>query len=144
VPSTPCTDFSVSLPANTGWPFPGVAVWQNSQGGTPWVMVSDGLQETVDYTFDPAQGFYEYIRVHDTNRAATSPPVVLPDGHTLLGTLDAKDRDKGQITYAGPNFGPVPGWTGFGPITAAPTRLYDGRLVVIERYEPVVTLSTQT
>jgi hypothetical protein len=135
VPSEPfhCTDFSVCLPDDTDGPQPGVAVWQNPQGGTPIVVVSDGRLDTVGYTFDPASGFAESFRVHDTRRIAASAPVVLHDGHSAVGTTDPDAT--GRVTFAGPNFLQLAdlGAGRLAPVDATPTRLADGRLVVIER-----------
>ncbi|MET0986538.1 MAG: hypothetical protein ABW034_14145 [Steroidobacteraceae bacterium] len=113
--------------ASAGWPLPNVAIWQHPQGGTPWVMVSDGDHDVVGYTFSPASGFYEYIRVTDKDRQAASPPVVLPDGHTAVGD------DRGTLSFLGPNGIAVNPIKNLGAITAAPTRLNDGRLAVVSR-----------
>ncbi len=113
--------------SDAGWPLPNVAIWQNPQGGTPWIMVSDGDHDVVGYTFSREQGFFEYIRVTDKNRDAASPPVVLPDGHTAVGD------DKGTLSFVGPNQIPVSPIKNLGAITAAPTRLNDGRLAIISR-----------
>ena len=43
VGSPPCTDYSVCLPADIGWPLPGVAIGQSRRGDTPTVMVSNGF-----------------------------------------------------------------------------------------------------
>ena len=51
-------------------------------------MVSNGLQDTVGYIFDPAHGFTETFRVRDAKRVLASAPMVLPDGHTVVGTSD--------------------------------------------------------
>lgn len=130
-PPLPCTDFSVCLPKDTDWPLPGVAIWQNPRGDTPTVMVSNGLQDTVGYTFDPAQGFTERFRVHDTKRNLASAAVVLPDGHTVVAGSSEKLN---RLTFAGPNFAPLADSTGnLGVVAAAPTRMPDGRLIAIER-----------
>jgi hypothetical protein len=126
----PCTDFSVCLPEDTTWPLPGVAIWQNPRGETPTVMVSNGLQDTVGYTFDPAHGFTERFRVHDTKRSLASAAVVLPDGHTVVA---ASSEKLNRLTFAGPNFAPLADLTGpLGEVAAAPTRMPDGRLIAIE------------
>lgn len=129
-PPLPCTDFSVCLPEDTDWPLPGVAIWQSGKGETPTVMVSNGLQDTVGYTFDPAHGFTERFRVQDTKRNLASAPVVLPDGHTVVA---ASGEKLNRLTFTGPNFAPLADSTGqLGEVAAAPTRLPDGRLIAIE------------
>lgn len=99
-------------------------------------MVSNGLQDTVGYSFFPGPGFTERFLVHDDKRSLASAPVVLPDGHTVLAATDVADKhETGRLSFAGPNFAPLADLTGvLGAITAAPTRLADGRLVVIERF----------
>ncbi|MDH6146410.1 hypothetical protein OKW46_000332 [Paraburkholderia sp. WSM4179] len=132
VPSEPpsCTDFSVCLPTDTGWPLSDVAIWQSDKGEPPTVMVSDALQDVVGYTFEPAQGFTERFRVHDANRRVSSGPLILPDGHTVVAATSDKSN---RLTFAGPNFTPAADSTGnLGVVAAVPTRLPDGRLVAVE------------
>ncbi len=138
-PPLACMNFSVCLADDTGGPQPGIAVWQNPRGGTPVVVVTDGLRDTVGYDFDPAKGFQERFRVHDTARIVASAPVVLPDGHAVVGTGEpAADKEmphRGHLTFAGPSPAP-PGDLGVGrllSVDAAPTRLADGRLVAVDR-----------
>lgn len=131
-PSGPpsCTDFSVCLPDDTTWPLSNVAIWQSDKGEAPTVMVSDARQDLVGYTFDPAQGFTERFRVHDANRVASTGPLILPDGHTVVAANGEKSN---RLTFAGPNFTPVADSTGnLGVVAAVPTRLPNGRLVAIE------------
>jgi hypothetical protein len=131
----PCTDFSVCLPEGTGGPRPGVAVWQDSPRGAPAVVVSDGRLDTVGYMFDPAGIFSQTFRVHDKERTGSSPPMILTDGHTAVGTRDPFSL--GRVTFAQPS--PLQltdlqlaDEINFTPVDATPTRLADGRLVVIE------------
>lgn len=136
-----CCSFSTTVPgplSGAPWPLPNAAVWQHPQGGTPWIMVSDGDHNTVGYTFSPTTGFYEYIRTQDNKRKDTSPPVVLTDGHTVLGT------DDGRLTFNGPNGIAVPSVANLGPITAAPTRMADGRLVIVSRSGLMTVLSNNS
>jgi hypothetical protein len=137
----PCTNFSLCLPSDTDGPPPGIAVWQNPLGGTPSVVVTDGFLDTVGYTFDPAKGFVETFRVHDINRTRASAPVILPDGHTVVGTVDELVSKlyvvayQGHVTFAGPNPAPLSD-IGVGRlfrVDAAPTRLANGSIVVVER-----------
>jgi hypothetical protein len=78
-------------------PLPGVAIFTFQGGGTPWVIVSDGMHDLVGYIFSPAAGFTQGFRAHDSARVVGSPAMVLPDGHSLVGT------DDGRITFSGPN-----------------------------------------
>ena len=105
------------------------------------MVVTDGFLDTVGYTFDPARGFVETFRVHDTNRTRASAPVILPDGHTVVGTVDELVSKlyvvayQGHVTFAGPNPAPLSD-IGVGRlfrVDAAPTRLANGSIVVVER-----------
>jgi hypothetical protein len=110
------------------WPMPGVAVWQNPLGGVPWVMVSDGMQDTVGLTFDINYGFAEHFRASDAERSLSSPPTVLPDGHTVTS------GDNGTLDFTGPNLTALASTVYLGPVTAAPTRMANGNLAVIGRW----------
>ena len=108
--------------------FPGVAIFANPQGGTPYVLVSDWYHTMVGYTFaleGTAGRFTERFRFQDTNREFSAPPMVLPDGHTRIGTR------QGPLLFAGPNMRPMSSIDGSEPIFASPTRTADGRLVVV-------------
>jgi hypothetical protein len=109
-------------------PHPGAAIFTFAGGGHPWVLVSDG-KALVGYTFSPEGKFTERIRGSDDPRGLTSPPVALPDGHTVIGTAD------GRVIFAGPSQAALPPVTGLGAVFAAPTRTGDGRLVVVKRGE---------
>ncbi|MFM0053804.1 outer membrane protein assembly factor BamB family protein [Caballeronia grimmiae] len=131
-PSGPpsCADFSVCLPDDTTWPLSNVAIWQSDKGEAPTVMVSDARQDLVGYTFDPTHGFTERFRIHDANRVASTGPLILPDGHTVVA---ANGEKLNRLTFAGPNFIPVADSTGnLGVVAAVPTRLPNGRLVANE------------
>lgn len=132
-PSQPlsCTDFSVCLPDDTTWPLSNVAIWQSNKGEEPTVVVSDARQDVVGYTFEPTQGFTERFRVHDSNRVASSGPLILPDGHTVVAASGEKSN---RLAFAGPNFTPMADSTGsLGVVAAVPTRLPNGRLIAVER-----------
>jgi len=63
---------------------PGIGIFTLQGGGTPHVVVSDGLKDLVGYTFDGAK-FIERWRVHDDNYFLRSTPTILPDGHSIVG-----------------------------------------------------------
>jgi hypothetical protein len=107
-------------------PHPGVATFTYEGGGHPWVLVSDG-KAVVGYTFSPEGKFTERFRNHDDARALASPPVALPDGHTVIGTAD------GKLVFAGPNAVVLQPAAPLARIYAAPTRTRNGRLVVVDR-----------
>ena len=127
------TAYSIPL-AGAGVPLPGVAIRPDPSGGPPFVMVTDGRHDKVAYTFSPQTGFSQVARSTHLLRHFTTPPVVLPNGDTLTGTRD------GYLTRTGQNFVQLgafyaPGST----LTAAPTRLSDGGLVVVSR-EGIMTV----
>ena len=134
-----CTDLSLCLPDDTTWPLSNVAIWQSTQGRNADRHGSDARQDVVGYTFDPAQGFTERFRVHDSNRLASSGPLILPDGHTVVATSGEKSN---RLTFAGPNFTPMADSTGnLGFVAAVPTRLPDGRLIAVEELGGVAEFS---
>ncbi|MBL8658271.1 MAG: hypothetical protein JNM75_00795 [Rhodospirillales bacterium] len=90
---------------------PPVAVYTLPGGGTPWIMASDRVHDTVGMTFDPAQGFYEHVRVRDANRAMLSAPSALPDSHTTVGT------NSGEVVFVGPSQIVIPPVNAFGGTT---------------------------
>jgi hypothetical protein len=106
-------------------PLPGVAVFTFAGGGLPWVLASDHVFDLVGYTFSPASGFQEVFRRHKDDQLLTSPPTALPDGHTLVGTVD------GHVTFAGPNGVKIADANVGGSVYGTPTRLADGRVVVV-------------
>jgi hypothetical protein len=113
------------------WPMPGVAIVPDRRG-SPLVIVSSELsQDTVAYRFDPATGFTEGFRVHDAARYRTSTPTALPDGHIVMGTEDQKGT-QGRVTFAGSAAPPLADRKNLGWIGAAPTRLQDGKVVVVQ------------
>ena len=124
--------------AGAGFPLPGVAIRPGPKGGAPSVIVSDGRQDKVAYSFSPQSGFSEVSRTQHLRRKLTTPPVVQPNGNTVLGTAD------GLLTFAGPDFALLPSMTGLGILTAAPTRLGDGRLALVERSGAFRILSGNT
>ena len=126
--------YYVPLPG-AGFPGPGVAIRPDPPGGAPLVMVTDGRQDKIAYAFSPQSGFSQVARSTHTVRTFTTPPVVQGNGNTVTGTLD------GYLTFTARNFDQLPAVGGLGTLTAAPTRLADGRLVVISREGRMSVLS---
>ncbi|MEP6941739.1 MAG: hypothetical protein ABI981_02320 [Betaproteobacteria bacterium] len=85
-------------------PMPGIAIFTFAGGGAPFVIVSDQRHDVVGYTVSSpaAPKLTETFRVHDPKRQLLSPPMVLPDGHTLVSTV------AGEIVFAGPNGSKLP------------------------------------
>lgn len=109
-----------------GWPLPGVAIRPDPLGSAPLVMVT-GVQDKFAYAFSPQSGFSQVARSTHAVRQFTTPPVVLPSGETLTGTRD------GYLTRTDRNFAQLPATYFHEHLTAAPTRLADGRLAVVSR-----------
>ena len=115
------------LPEGTAVPRPGIAVFNYASAGTPFVLVSDQQQDLVAYTFVNNR-FNQIFRVRDDRRWFKSPPMVLPDGHTVIAVSNLDGE--GSIFFAGPNMNSI------SPIKnirtfAAPTRLADGRIAIV-------------
>jgi hypothetical protein len=121
-------DPAIKLPENTVAPRPGVAIMRYASTIEPFILVSNQSQDFVAYSF-PNRRFRELFRVHDESRTLLSPPMVMPDGHTVIGT--SGDKGKGAIAFLGPNmvsWAPVKGPLSY----AAATRLADGRTAIVE------------
>ncbi len=146
-PPPPCSDFSVCLPDGTGPPTPGVAVRQDRNGRSAFLVVTDGLQDTVGYVLDPAQGFIERFREHDAKRVVTTPPLITTDGHSAFATgtelvavtgfVDPAihPNNDARLVFAGPNPAPLSDIVTDRRtnVNAPLTQLADGRLVAVER-----------
>lgn len=124
-----------------------VATFTYAGGGTPWVILSDHMQDLIGYTFT-GDTFYENFRLHTKDYLLRSGPMVLPDGHTLIG-VEKLDRAadgvespsySGGIVFGGPNMqkaGPVDGRQ---MVYATPTRMADGRVALIGVYGQLTIL----
>jgi hypothetical protein len=108
--------------AQAGLPMPGVAIWANP-GGSPWVWVADGVRSTLAFKFDPAAGFEQIFRFDDKNDRRSTAPTALNNVVAAIGTEDGRVKFERTGTSL----------AGFGPLSATPTRMADGRLVVIDR-----------
>lgn len=113
-----------ALPQKPIVPLPGVAVLTSAGRGLPWVLASDHVFDLVGFSFSPTAGFHEVFRRHRDEQLLVSPPTTLPDGRTLIGTLD------GHIAFAGPGV-KLPDLNVSGATYGTPTRLADGRVVVV-------------
>lgn len=112
--------------AGAGFPLAGVAILPDPQGGRPRVVATDRKHAKAVYAFSPETGFTELSR-STTGRYFTTPPVVRTDGMTVVGTLE------GYLTHTAANLREGLLVSGFGPLTAAPTRHRDGSLLVVSR-----------
>jgi hypothetical protein len=114
-------------------PLPGVAIFTFPGGGTPFVIVSDGMRDLVGYVFSPTAGFSQVFRAHDAARVVGSPAMVLPDAHSVIGT------DDGRITFSGPSFVKADDvkmcrheYQKICANYAGPSRTADGKIVVVQ------------
>src|SRR5262245_27998544 len=103
---------------------PAVAIWDSGQG-SPYVWVADAIRSTVAYRFDPMTGFAEFYRSTAAKERLSSPPVALENLIAAVGTEEACLKFERENSSVCPSAS--------GPITPAPTRLADGRLVAIAR-----------
>ena len=125
--------------SDAGFPLPGVAIRPDPLGGMPQVVAS-GLHDTVVYSFSPAAGLTELVRgTEKPNRFIATPPVVLNNGLTAVGVNDSSSGYPYLRLLQGSNFPSV--IPGFYTLTAGPTLLADGRLVVISRYGTLFVLN---
>jgi hypothetical protein len=116
---------------------PGIGIFTSQGGGTPHVVVSDGLKDLVGYTFDGAR-FIERWRAHNDNYFLRSTPTILPDGHSIVGA-EKIERENGQeigsgtgaILFAGPNMSALPRVEGIGRVFTAPSVTRDGHAVLV-------------
>jgi hypothetical protein len=107
---------------------PAVAIFTFAGGGAPFVIVSDQRHDIVGYTASSpsAPKLTETFRVHDAKRRLLSSPMVLPDGHTLVSTVE------GEIVFAGPNGNKLPPVNlGGGSVYGAPTLTASGLAVSV-------------
>jgi hypothetical protein len=128
-------------------PAPGVGIFTFAGGGTPFILVSDHYKDVVGYTFS-GQRLTETFRVHDNDGFMRTPPMILPDGHSLMGVQGMK-RDNigaeipvnaGRIAFAGPNGNKIAPVALVNTTQAAPTRMADGRVAVVDGYGKVIIL----
>ncbi|MBX7201171.1 MAG: hypothetical protein K1X51_17525 [Rhodospirillaceae bacterium] len=118
--------------------FQPVGVFINPQGGTPFILVSNGNHSVVGFTLS-AGALIESFRIDDDNRFMRSAPAILPDKHGIIGTEDAEQTstsgphgtNTGGVVFTGPNLNKLAPVAGLGAINATPTHLSDGRTALI-------------
>jgi hypothetical protein len=124
--------FLVDIP-----PVPNVGIFTFAGGGAPFILVSDHYRDLVGYTFS-GQRFTETFRVHENDFFMRTPPMILPDGHTLVG--QEKPVADGRIIFAGPNGNKIAPVALDLTVQAAPTRMADGRVALVNGHGKVVIL----
>jgi hypothetical protein len=130
VPIEPCDIIGVCYrPRRVGLgelvPMPGVAVFTNTGGGAPNVIVTEPPHRVHGFTFSDKPALTRSFRFLVESRRVVSPPMALPDNHTIVGT------DRG-VVFAGPNATKLPPVTNLGVVSGAPTLLADGRALVVD------------
>jgi outer membrane protein assembly factor BamB len=115
----------------TSSPIPGVSIFTNPRGGTPFVTVANPLQrDIVSYTFcvgaacSPAPGFTERVRTGVPGNPLLSGAVTLSDLHSAVGTDDG-------VAFGGPSETSAPAVTGVGSVFATPTLGVGDRVVLV-------------
>jgi hypothetical protein len=126
-----------NIPSNAAPLQPGVAIFNNPQGGTPFIVGTDGSEEIVGLTFDVAAGFTERFRSHDTTWTIHAQPAMMSDGHSVVGTGD------GRLRFSGPNGTAVPDIHGLDAIFSRVCRTMDGTILTLglQEYPNGTTLS---
>ena len=128
-------------------PAPGVGIFTFAGGGTPFILVSDHYKDLVGFTFS-SQQLVETFRVHINDGFMRTPPMILPDGHSLIGVQGSTEGDLGaevpasggRIVFAGPNGTKIAPVALVSATQAAPTRMADGRVAVVDGAGRVVIL----
>jgi len=128
-------------------PAPGVGIFTFAGGGTPFILVSDHYKDLVGFTFS-SQQLIETFRVHNNDGFMRTPPMILPDGHSLIGVQGSTQGDlgleepatAGRIAFAGPNGNKIAPVALVSATQAAPTRMADGRVAVVDGAGRVVIL----
>jgi hypothetical protein len=139
----PAIPIEQQLPKNLTRPFPAVAVFTQTDSGSPWVFISDRFHDLVGYSFT-GSAFTELMRVHDNRRYLTSAPLVWPNGPVMIG-FDGPDAGSGTMFVS-----LWPGFTGGEVNTprikaplfmAAPTGLGNSKFALAEFYGGVTFLN---
>lgn len=114
-----------NLPANAHPLQPGVAIFDDPLGGTPFIIGTDGAEDVVGLTFDLTGGFVERFRSHDNTWTMHAQPMVLSDGHSVVGTGD------GRLRFSGPNGIAIPDVHGLDSILSRVCRTMDGTIIAL-------------
>jgi hypothetical protein len=119
-------------------PAPGVGI-SFADNGTPFILVSDHYKDLVGFVLSERR-LVEIFRLHETDGFMRTPPMVLPDRRTLIG-VESLSRDnngaerpngRGRVIVIGRN-GQKTGSVDLNVTAqAAPTRMADGRVALVE------------
>jgi len=123
------------LPERMIPPVPAVAVFGPTGNEVPLVMMSDGFQDLVGYSFS-GSALEERFRVHLERGKLLSTPLAWPTGHAMI-SLGEKDKPA-EVMFAGLNKSTI---RAAGPVTwAAPTALGNSRFALVRRQGGVTVL----
>jgi len=123
------------LPDRTLAPFPAVAIYNPTGNAVPLVMMSDGFQDLVGYSFN-GSSFLERFRVRDDERYLLSTPLAWPDGHAMIST--GGHGTSSELMLAGLNMTTL---RATGPVSAAaPTALGNSRYALVHRFGGVTVM----
>ncbi len=113
------------LPEDIRAPMPSTAIYTFPGGGTPWIVVSDGLWDLVGFTFSPGKGFFEGFRAHDAHWQLAATPMVMPD------TASFAPEAAATVTWRGQAIKQPPRTTLDFRTVASPSRTAEDALVFI-------------
>jgi hypothetical protein len=126
------------LPPDIATPLPGVAIFTFAGGGTPWIIATDQASSIVGWNFSMTGGFIEGFRKSRDGIVTLAAPMVLPDGHSVIGSAETRFDDTcqrfvptgGHVTFNGPNGIAIGDLAIDSGILAAAARTGDGRMIV--------------
>jgi outer membrane protein assembly factor BamB len=127
---------STELDPDLAWGLPSVATFSTGES-EPMVVVADGDEHLIGYSFSPADGFTEVFRRHlAQGHLPMSAPTVLRDGHSVVvGHVD----DKAWVLFGGPS---AVAWTEVVvPVTGVGAALGTDVAYVVERAGGVTAVS---
>ena len=128
-------------------PAPGAGIFVSAAGGSSFLAVSDHHKDLVGYTF-ARNKFKEVFRTHQEDFFMRTPPVVLPSGHTLMSqegirrdNLGGEEATReGRLIATGPGVAKASQIIKSDLVQAPPTRLGDGRVVLVTMGGGVIVL----
>jgi outer membrane protein assembly factor BamB len=127
---------STELDPDLAWGLPSVAIFSTGES-EPIVVVADGDEHLIGYSFSPAAGFTEIFRRHlARGHLSMSAPAVLRDGHSVVL---ARHDDEAWVLFGGPS---AVAWTEVVvPLTGVGAALGTDVAYVVERAGGVTAVS---
>ncbi len=129
-------------------PFPGVGIFTNPAGGTPFILLTDYDKTLIGLTLSGGV-FVERFRVTEKDRFMRSAPSFLSDGRSIIGVQDVQrtgnGTESGDLTggaiFSGPNMTATAPITGREPTFGVPTRLPNGRTLLVGAHSDLTVLT---